>query len=166
MPKAAARRSTFPSKRKPSRFVGSNSIALNVAAGEYSFAVRAAQHRACRRQPKRSLLVHGHVCLAVDQHIRKVRVRGPVLMQRRPAPVLCRLAEAMLPVQPLPLLEISLRRHSIPGLVEATALPKQILPLALRIRLFLPPLLRVGAPRPVLNLHRWSQAFRHGCCGV
>ena len=42
---------------------------------------------------------------AVHQHIRQVRVRGRVLQQCQPPPALSRLAEALLPVQPLPLLE-------------------------------------------------------------
>jgi hypothetical protein len=74
--------------------------------------VRAAQCRASRSQLKPSLLVHGHACSAVNQHIRQVRVRGRVLQQRRPPPALRRLAEALLPVQPLPLLEQSFALRS------------------------------------------------------
>jgi hypothetical protein len=40
LPKAAARRLALPSERKPSRLVFGNTIAINVAATEYTLAVR------------------------------------------------------------------------------------------------------------------------------
>ncbi len=109
LPKAAARRLALPSKRKPSRFVYSNTIAQNVAAAKYTLAVRAAQRRASSSQLKRSLQVFGNACSAVNQHMRQMRMRGPLLLQCRPPPALGRVAEALLPVQPLPLLKQTLR---------------------------------------------------------
>ncbi len=102
--KAAARRLALPSKRKPSRFVFGNSKA-EVALAEYALAVRAAQRRSSRSQLKPSLLILDHPWSAIKQHIRQMRVRGPVLQQRRPPPALRRVAEALLPAQPLPLLK-------------------------------------------------------------
>ena len=107
LPKAAARRLALPSQRKPSRSVFGGTKAPNVAAAEQPLAVCAAQRRPGRSQLKRPVQVNGHACSAVNQHIRKMRVRGRVLQQRRPPPALRRLAEALLPVQPLPLLEQS-----------------------------------------------------------
>ncbi len=115
LPKAAARRLALPSKRKPSRFVLGNTKAKQVAEAEYTLAVRAAQRCASRSQLKRSLQVLGHACSALNQHIRKMRVRGPMLQQRRPPPALGRVDEALLSVQPLPLLENSLRRRRCCG---------------------------------------------------
>jgi hypothetical protein len=105
LPKAAARRRALPSQRKPSRYISRNTMAHIVAAAECALAVRAAQRRAIRSKRKLSLLVLGHAWSAVHQHIRHVRVRGPVLQQRRPSPALRRLADALLPVQPLSLLK-------------------------------------------------------------
>jgi hypothetical protein len=104
LPKAAARRLALPSKRKPSRFVFGNTIACNVAEAECTLAVRAAQRRASRRQLKRSIQAPGNAWSAVNQHMRKIRVRGRMMLQRRPPPALGRVAEALLPIQPLPLL--------------------------------------------------------------
>jgi hypothetical protein len=61
---------------------------------------RSAMSFSCSRIPK-------CLCSPQNQHIRKMRVRGRVLQQRRPPPAIRRLAEAPLPVQPLPLLELS-----------------------------------------------------------
>jgi hypothetical protein len=107
VPKVAARRRALPSQRKPSRCIFRNTIACRVAAAECALAVRAAQRRPSRSQLKRSPQVLGHAWSAFKQHARQVRVRGRVLQQRRPPPALRRLAEALLPVQPLPLLEQS-----------------------------------------------------------
>jgi hypothetical protein len=96
-------RSPFPAQALSLRLQQHHSP--NVAAAECALAVRAAQRRASRSQLKRSLHVLGHAWSAVNQHIRQVRVRGRVLQQRRPPPALRRLAEALLPVQPLPLLK-------------------------------------------------------------
>jgi hypothetical protein len=51
--------------------------------------------------------------------------------------------------------------RSISRLAHATALHR-----APRTRLLLQPDLRLASPNTVLNLHHWSQAFGHGCCGV
>jgi hypothetical protein len=115
LPKAAARRLALTSQRKPSRIICGNTMSPNgrcaedVAAAECALAVRAAQRRTIRSKSKRSLPVLGHAWSAPNQHIRQVRVRGRVLQQRRPPPALRRLAEAPLPVQPLPLLKHALR---------------------------------------------------------
>jgi hypothetical protein len=107
LPEAAARRLALPSQRKPSRCILGNTMAIQVEAAEYALAVRAAQRYPGRSQLKPSLHDLGHAWSAVNQHIRQVRVRGPVLQQRRPPPALRRLAEALLPVKPPPLLEQS-----------------------------------------------------------
>ena len=99
--KAAARRLALPSERKPSRFVCSNTAAIDVAAAECTFAVRADQHRASRSKLKCLLLILQDAWSAVKAHARHVRVRGRVLQQRRPLPALGRLADELLPVQPL-----------------------------------------------------------------
>jgi hypothetical protein len=93
----------------PYRFVFSNTIASNVAAAECALAVRAAQRRPSSNKVKRSLKVPGHACSAFKQHARKMRERGAVLQQRHPPPALRLLAEALLPVQLLPLLKHALR---------------------------------------------------------
>jgi hypothetical protein len=94
LPEAAARRLALPSQRKPSRCIFRNTTAPNVAAAECALAVRAAQRTPSRSQRKPSLHVLRHACSAVNQHIRKMRVRWSVLQQRRPPPALRRLAEA------------------------------------------------------------------------